>query len=82
MPMPKITRLDDPNNPYNVKRTPTSAPPAEQKARNKAKSDALRARSERAAPAPAAPSIMQRANREYMEARKKAIDKQIARGGG
>ena len=78
----KITRLNDPNNPYNIKRTPTSAPSAAQQARNKAASDALRAQAERDAmrpkPAVTAP-LMQRANEQYMDSRQKAIDNQIDR---
>ena len=80
---PKITRLDDPNNPYNVKKTPTAAPSAAQQALNKARSDALRAQSEAAALKPKAiepagrpvQPIMRRANDEYMAARKRAINK-------
>lgn len=72
--MAKITRLDDPNNPYNVKKTPTSAPTAEQQARNRAASEALRRRDENAAlnarPAPAE----KRSVSPYMEARHRAIE--------
>lgn len=35
---PKITRLNDPANPYNVKRTPTAAPTPQQAAANRARS--------------------------------------------
>lgn len=85
--MAKITRLDDPNNPYNVKRTPTSAPTPEQQARNKARSDALRAEAERRElrkpeptqqPKSVAP-IMRRANEEYMDARRQKIDGEVER---
>ncbi len=81
--MAKITRLDDPNNPYNVKRTPTAAPTGAQKARNKAANDRVPPASRPAAP-PNTPSggrsvhpMMKRANEQYNEARSTAIDNAV-----
>lgn len=77
----KITRLNDPNNPYGGKRTPTAAPSAEQQARNKARSDALRAKADREAlapkPTPVSKPLMQSANEQYMDARTRAIDNEV-----
>lgn len=81
--MAKITRLNDPSNPYNVKKTPTSGPTEEQKIRNKARSDALRAYDRPLPPSPPEKKgIMQRANEEYMESRKRTINKAIQEAGG
>jgi len=57
MAAPKITRLNDPANPYGGKRTPTSAPSAAQQAVNKARSQAGPERgTSKPAPKPSAPS--------------------------
>lgn len=86
---PKITRLNDPANPYGGKRTPTAAPTAAQQVKNKAASQAAQTRQANAAlkARPAASPVvattravnplMKKANEQYMDSRKAAIDRQV-----
>lgn len=81
---PKITRLNDPANPYGGKRTPTAAPTPKQAAANKARSQTP-APMPKATPAPAkrTPTIIGALNNEIGGgARKRALDAAIERDTG
>lgn len=75
---PRITKLDDPANPYGQKRTPTRARTEGEKMEALARSrKAEPAKRPATKPIPAASRVhpvMKRANAEYNAARHKAID--------
>lgn len=77
---PRITKLDDPANPYGKKRTPTRARTEGEKmealARSRQSEPAKRPAAKPAATRPVAP-IMKRANAEYNAARHRAIDNAV-----
>ena len=74
---PRITKLDDPANPYGKKRTPTRARTEGEKmealARSRQSTPAKRT-SAKPADASRVHPVMKRANAEYNAARHKAID--------
>lgn len=77
---PKITKLDDPNNPYNVKKTKTAAPTAAEQARNRAVSQAMPERTAPAPPPRPKPTIANSMMKRAQEIGQRARDERIESG--
>lgn len=78
--MAKITRLNDPANPYGKKATPIKGISEEEKARRRAISQkpAARPAARPVAPKPRAPNpLMQRLNEQYMDSRHRTIENAV-----
>ena len=79
---PKITRLSDPANPYNVKKIPTGRPQDKPKP-SRVQAEPLRARATTGPAKTKAQSFMQGLNDKYGGgARKRALDSQIDAASG
>lgn len=77
---PKITKLNDPANPYSTSPTPIAAPSADQQARNRAASQKAAAEALKRKPKTPLPvsSLMQQLNDQYMGARHRAIENGVS----
>ena len=75
----KITRLNDPANPYGGKKTPTAAPTAVQQATNRVASQRVPvpAKTKAVVVKPVVSPMMKRANANAMGSRKAVIDNAV-----